>query len=73
MTMAQTDEAQPDEGMGRRSWYMSAETAESMAAAVSDLHHSHKCPKHRVLGALVKVALAHRAEVEALLSAHDAK
>lgn len=65
--------AQPDAGMERRSWYITTDTAETVAAAVSDLHHKLKRPKHAVLGALFKVALEHRNEVEALLKAHDAE
>lgn len=53
--------------MDRRSWYMPRETADAVAALVDDLHYSMRLPKHAVLDALAKTALAHRDEVEARL------
>ncbi|WP_411132721.1 hypothetical protein [Streptomyces sp. 030-HV] len=49
--------------MDRRSWYMPKETAQALAAAVDDLHHTTRLPKHLVLAELVAVALDHLPEV----------
>jgi hypothetical protein len=57
--------------MQRRSWYMPSDVAVQLAAAVTDLHHRLRRPKHAVLGALLTVALRHQGEAEALLNAGD--
>lgn len=48
--------------MDRRSWYMPAESAAALAAAVDDLHYATRQPKHAVLAALLAVALEHQDE-----------
>lgn len=60
-----TDAPAPE--MRRRSIYMETGAARRMNAAVDDLHHETRCPKHEVLTALVAVALDHRDEIEARL------
>lgn len=53
--------------MDRRSWYMPKETADSLAAAVDELHFTERLPKHVVLAALVAVALEHTEDVRRAL------
>lgn len=57
--------------MQRRSWYIDAETADALAAAVDDLHYATRRPKHEVLAAAVQVALEHRSDIEARLTGKD--
>jgi len=53
--------------MVSRSWYMSRELVDRLAAAVDDMHFRTRRPKAEVLGALVDVALEHEADIEARL------
>ncbi|MFD6725745.1 hypothetical protein ACWHA6_37815 [Streptomyces anthocyanicus] len=57
----------PGKEMDRRSWYMPKESAQALAAAVDDLHHTARLPKHLVLAELVAVALDNLPEVTARL------
>lgn len=54
--------------MAHRSWYLRADVAERLAAAVTDLHFTTRQPRHEVLAAVIEVALGHRAEIEAQLA-----
>jgi hypothetical protein len=45
--------------MDRRSWYMPKDTADTLAAAIEELHYTERLPKHVVMAALVSVALDH--------------
>jgi hypothetical protein len=58
----------PPPQMQHRSWYLAADVAERLAAAVDDLHFTTRKPKHAVLSAAVAVALKHRDEIEARLA-----
>jgi hypothetical protein len=53
--------------MARRSWYLRADVADSLAGVVTDLHYTTRRPRHEVLAAAIEVALSHRAEIEARL------
>lgn len=52
-----------------RSWYMTRETAETLAKAVDDLHFTTRAPKYEVLAAIVRAAVRDLAAVEAELRA----
>ncbi|TLP66533.1 hypothetical protein [Microbispora triticiradicis] len=58
-----TAPASPNHVAVRRSWYMSAATADALATAVDDLHFTTRRPKHEVLAALIDAALASRDQV----------
>lgn len=55
--------------MDRRSWYMPKASADALAATVDDLHFATRKPKHEILAALVDIALAARADIQARLQA----
>jgi hypothetical protein len=55
--------------MRHRSWYLAADVAERLAAAVDDIHFRTRRPKHEVLGAALAVALEHQDEIMARLTA----
>lgn len=57
--------------MTSRSWYISTDLADRLAAAVDDIHFRTRRPKHEVLGAAVSVALEHEADIVALLGPAD--
>ena len=59
----------PAQAKSHRSWYLDARIADEFAAAVDDIHHRTRRPKHEVLAAAVLVALEHRAAIEARLKA----
>lgn len=44
--------------MTRRSWYTKATAADAFQAAVDDIHHSTRVPKHEVVAALLEAAVA---------------
>ncbi|MGW8529095.1 MULTISPECIES: hypothetical protein [Nocardiopsidaceae] len=54
--------------MTRRSWYASAEAAEELARVVDDIHHATRTPKHEVVSALFRAAVAAAPRVEKQLS-----
>jgi hypothetical protein len=54
--------------MKHRSWYLPADVADSLAAAVSDIHFRTRRPKSEVLTAVVAVALEHEADIMARLT-----
>ena len=54
--------------MARRSWYLRADVAESLARIADDLHFTTRRPRHEVLAAVIGVGLEHRAEIEARLA-----
>jgi hypothetical protein len=57
--------ASPAPTRSHRSWYLDTQVADQLAAAVDDIHHTTRRPKHEVLAAAVAVALEHRADIEA--------
>lgn len=59
--------------MVSRSWYMSRDLVDRLAAAVDDLHWRTRRPKNEVLGAVVAVALEHEDEVAARLTSDGAR
>jgi hypothetical protein len=61
----------PTVPMVRRSWYLPADVADRLAVVVDDIHHSTRRPKHEVLAAALGVAVDHRADIEARLTAGD--
>jgi hypothetical protein len=54
--------------MTRRSWYTDTETADAFAAAVDDIHHSTRAPKHEVVSALLRAAVDQADQVQDSLS-----
>lgn len=64
--------SKPAAPMQHRSWYLPADVAERLAAAVADIHFTTRRPKHEVLAAAVDVALEHRADIMARLTGEDA-
>jgi hypothetical protein len=52
----------------RRSWYTSTEAADAFTAAVDDIHHATRVPKHEVVAALMKAAVARASDVEKQLA-----
>lgn len=54
--------------MTRRSWYIDTGTAAAFAAAVDDIHHETRAPKHKVVSALLSAALDRADEVRRHLS-----
>jgi hypothetical protein len=69
-TAAETPEQPSKAVMDRRSWYMPRESADALAAAVEELHHVTRKPKHAVMAALVAVALDHLPDVEQRVAEH---
>jgi hypothetical protein len=57
--------------MRHRSWYLAADVADRLAAAVDDIHWLTRQPKHAVLGAALAVALEHQDEIVARLTADN--
>ncbi|MFD8851849.1 hypothetical protein [Streptomyces sp. NPDC059604] len=53
--------------MTRRSWYTRTEAVDALAAAVDDIHHNTRIPKHEVVAALMEAAVAQAPKVEAKL------
>lgn len=64
--------ASPAPARSHRSWYLDTRTADQLAAAVDDIHHATRRPKHEVLAAAVTVALEHRDDIEARLKKDSA-
>lgn len=58
--------------MRHRSWYLTADVADRLAAAVDDIHFRTRRPKHEVLGAAIAVALEHEQDILARLTGKDA-
>lgn len=54
--------------MTRRSWYVTAAAADAFQAAVDDIHHSTRVPKHEVLAALLEAAVGQSDRVERKLT-----
>jgi hypothetical protein len=58
----------------RRSWYTSVKAADAFQAAVDDIHHTTRVPKHLVVAALLEAAAAQADKVQkqlVLKLAHD--
>jgi hypothetical protein len=58
----------------RRSWYTSVTAADTFQAAVDDIHHTTRVPKHQVVAALLEAAAAQADKVQrqlVLKMAHD--
>jgi len=51
----------------RRSWYTSAAAADSFQAAVDDIHHYTRLPKHLVVAALLEAAVSQADRVQKAL------
>jgi hypothetical protein len=67
------DIATPDRPpMAHRSWYLRADIADRLADVVTDLHFTTRRPRHEVLAAVIRVAVDHRAEIEAQLTQEGA-
>lgn len=56
------------EAKTRRSWYTSAAAADAFQAAVDDIHHATRVPKHEVVAALLQAAVEQAPKVEKKLS-----
>ncbi|MFB8044174.1 hypothetical protein ACFC8F_23170 [Streptomyces hydrogenans] len=54
--------------MTRRSWYLKTSSADEFQAAVDDIHHATRVPKHEVVAALLEAAVAQRERVETRLA-----
>lgn len=54
--------------MVRRSWYMTAATADALSEFVDELHHTTRRPKHETWSALLAVVSAREAEVRERLT-----
>jgi hypothetical protein len=61
--------SKPAAPMKHRSWYLPADVADRLAAAVSDIHFRTRRPKNEVLTAVVDVALEHESDIMARLTA----
>lgn len=59
--------------MRHRSWYLRADVAERLDAAVNEMHFTTRRPKHEVLGAAVAVLLEHQGDILARLTAAGAE
>jgi hypothetical protein len=57
----------------RRSWYTSTAAADSFQAAVDDIHHETRVPKHIVVAALLEAAAGQAERVQKKLIAQIAK
>lgn len=64
--------ARPGSSARLRSWYMTQETASSLARAVDDLHYATRAPKWAVIAAIVSAGLADLSAIEAELRAQQA-
>jgi hypothetical protein len=60
------------EPMTRRSWYTSTAAADAFSDVVEDLFHATRVPKHEVVAALLRAAVAQAPQIEKDLHAHDA-
>ncbi|MGW1364850.1 hypothetical protein ACWCQP_46545, partial [Streptomyces chartreusis] len=56
--------AEARQTMTRRSWYMKTTAADAFQAAVDDIHHSTRVPKHEVVAALLEAAVAQADRVQ---------
>ena len=54
--------------MSRRSWYAEQDAVEALAAAVDDIHHATRKPKHQVVSELFRAAAAAAPKVQKKLS-----
>ncbi|MDX3516105.1 hypothetical protein PV755_45670 [Streptomyces caniscabiei] len=61
------------ESKTRRSWYTSTAAADAFQAAVDDLHHATRVPKHEVVAALLQAAVEQAPKVERKLQAQVAR
>lgn len=61
------------ESMTRRSWYTATAAADAFQAAVDDLHHHTRVPKHEVVAALLRAAAEQAPKVEKQLHAQVAR
>lgn len=61
------------ESKTRRSWYTSTTAADAFQAAVDDLHHATRVPKHEVVAALLRAAVEQAPKVEKILHAQVAR
>jgi len=52
----------------RRSWYTSVSSADAFQAAVDDIHHATRVPKHEVVAALLEAAVAQSDRVQRKLT-----
>ena len=50
--------------MTRRSWYTKTAAADAFQAAVDDIHHSTRVPKHEVVAALLEAAVGQADRVQ---------
>lgn len=55
------------QSMTRRSWYTRTAVADSFQAAVDDIHHATRVPKHEVVAALLEAAVAQAGRVQQTL------
>jgi hypothetical protein len=56
------------ESKTRRSWYTSVAAADAFQAAVDDIHHATRVPKHEVVAALLEAAVAQSDRVQRKLT-----
>src|SRR5699024_4357496 len=61
-------ESSEEPRMTRRSWYADAEAVAALAAAVDDIHHATRVPKHEVVSELFQAAVAAAPRVEKKLT-----
>ena len=64
----ESKEASEGPKMTRRSWYADAEAVAALAAAVDDIHHATRVPKHEVVSELFQAAVAAAPRVEKKLA-----
>ncbi|WP_157856404.1 hypothetical protein [Actinacidiphila yeochonensis] len=57
----------------RRSWYVSTGAAETFQAAVDDIHHTTRLPKHLVVAALLEAAAGQADRVQKALILRQAR
>lgn len=60
------------EAMTRRSWYTSEASADAFSDAVDEIHYATRVPKHEVVAALLRAAVAQAPQVEKDLHAPGA-
>ena len=61
------DHTDRDVSMTRRSWYVTQEASDALAAAVDDIHFATRAPKHAIASALFKLAASNGHLVERTL------
>ncbi|MFJ6473912.1 hypothetical protein ACIQJ8_35765 [Streptomyces globisporus] len=66
----QAEQAAAKTAMTRRSWYTRATAADAFQAAVDDIHHATRAPKHEVVAALLEAAVKESDRVRARLASH---